>query len=326
MKKHDLVVFGNCATVQMLKFKDMPHIGQTETAVNPFADEIFYGGCAFNVFYGLTRLGVKSYPVLTYADIRFKDKIYEICREYGLETDAIEGPPIRSYSTCLMLEDSSQNHITIMYHFGEDSDKESVEFCPHTIKPEYFRDSKMALMVMGNPGTGYQLTEEIRKSGIPLAFSYRNDPRLLPKKLLDEILPLAEVLFTNEAEAEYLEKLYGQKHITDWFATGKAKVIVTTLGKNGSRIYSKNEDGTYNTVEVPITCAKNGAISAVGAGDGYVAGFMYGYINGKSLELCGQYGSTLSSFVLEKEGSTTNLPTLEQLLARNAQRPDALEE
>ncbi len=326
MKKHDFAVFGNCATVQMLKFKDMPHIGQTETALNPFADELFYGGCAFNVFYCLTRLGVDSLPVLTYADIRFKDKLYEICDEYGLDTSAIEGPPTRSYSTCLMLEDGQQNHITIMYHFGEDSDQGTVEFKPHTIKPEYFQNAKIALMVMGTPATGYKICEEVRKSGIPLAFSYRNDPRLLPKELLAEILPLSEVVFTNEVEAEYLTGLFELKDMTDWFEKGRAKVVVTTLGGRGSRVYHKEEDGSVSFIEVPITKTEAGCLSAVGAGDAFVAGFMYGYVNGKSLELCAQLGSTLSSFVIEKEGSTTNLPTLEQLLARNATRPDARED
>ena len=114
--------------------------------------------------------------------------------------------------------------------------------------------------------------------------------------------------------------------MTDWFNLGKAKVIVTTLGKNGSRIFHKEEDGSVSVIEVPITKTAVGNVSAVGAGDGFVAGFLYGYVNGKSLQLCGQLGSTLSSFVIEKEDSTTNLPTLEQLLERNNGRPDAREE
>lgn len=326
MEKFDFVIFGNCATVQILKFKRMPQIGRTETAVNANADEIFFGGCSFNVFCGLSKLGVRSYPVLTYADIRFQDKIYEICRTYGLPTEAIEGPPSRSYSTCIMLQDEERNHITMMYHFGEDSGQKAVEEYPHTIKPEYFEKAKMALMVMGNPATGYEIIRQVRRTGIPLAFSYRNDPHLLPKELLDEILPETEVLFTNEIEAEYLEQLYGMKKITEWFQTGKAKVIVTTLGKDGCIVYEKEGDGAYKSVRVPITKSNAESIDAVGAGDGFVAGFLYGYIRSKPVDICAQYGNTVSSFVIEKDGSTTNLPTVAQMLERNGKRPDAKEE
>lgn len=326
MEKFDFVIFGNCATIQFLKFEQMPKIGQTETAYNPKADEIFYEGCSFNVFYGLTKLGARTYPVLTYADPRFKDKVYEICDEYSLPTEAIEGPPTRSYSTCLILQDKNHDHITMMYHFGEDSDQQIVEKYPHTVKLEYFDKAKMALMVMGNPAVSFQVMEQVKKKGIPLAFSYRNDPLLLPKELLDEILPEAEIFFTNEIEAEYLQNLYEMKSITEWFKQGKAKVIVTTLGKDGCKVYEKIGTDSYRTITVPITDNGVGAVSTVGAGDGFVSGFMYGYINGKSLETCAQYGSTVSSFVIEKDGSTTNLPTLEQMLERNKKRPDARED
>jgi sugar/nucleoside kinase (ribokinase family) len=77
---------------------------------------------------------------------------------------------------------------------------------------------------------------------------------------------------------------------------------------------------------VPVTECEGPCVDTVGAGDGYVAGFMYGYSKGKSLELCAQYGSTVSSFVIEKRGSTTNLPTLVQMLSRNSRRPDARNE
>ena len=54
----------------------------------------------------------------------------------------------------------------------------------------------------------------------------------------------------------------------------------------------------------------------VGAGDGYVCGFLYGLIRGYDMRACALLGATVSSFVLEKEGSITNLPTEAQLLAR----------
>ncbi len=326
MDRFDFVVFGNCATVQMLKFKQMPVVGVTDTAINPRADEIFYGGCAFNVFYALARLGAKVFPAMTYADIRFKDKIYEICDEYGLPSYAVTGPPTRSYSTCLMLEDAERNHITIMYRFGEDSDRDTGERYPIEIKSEYFERSKMAVMVMGTPTTGFKIVEEVKKSGIPLAFSYRNDPVLLPKELLAEILPQTEVLFTNETEAEYLTGLFGMKRITDLFETGLAKVIVTTLGKRGCVVYEKKRVGAFASTVVPVTETPVGNVDAVGAGDGFVAGFLYGYAKGKPACVCAQYGSTVSSFVIERIGSTTNLPTLEQMLERNRQRLDAEEE
>lgn len=323
-EKYDFVIFGNCATVQVLKFDKMPEICETVTASNPFADEIYYGGCSFNVFYAMAKLGINIYPALTYADPRFEQKIFDICREYGLPTDGIEGPRNKCYTTCLMLQDEDRCHITMMYHFGEDSDKTCIsERYLHDIKPEYFENSETVIMVMSSPSVGYKIMEQVRAHGNPLVFSYRNDPVLLPKELLDEILPETTVLLCNETEAEYLAELYSMEHITDWFERGRAEVIVVTQGKKGSIVYTQNESGNVAGIPVPVTENEVGNIDAIGAGDSFVAGFLYGMVNEKSYETCAQYGSTVSSFVIEKDGSTTNLPTAEQLLERNNKRPDA---
>ena len=83
----------------------------------------------------------------------------------------------------------------------------------------------------------------------------------------------------------------------------------------------------WSTQEVTDTLAVLGAvissrlvegdcIYSVGAGDGFVSGFMYGLAKGHSIKDCSLLGSTLSSFVLEDEGSITNLPTEARLLER----------
>lgn len=323
MEKFDFVTFGNCTTNQILRFDEIPSLGKTSMANNANGAEVYYGGCSFNVFYAMVKLGLRVKPVLRYSDPRFKDKIYEICREHNLPTQYIQAPKFRSYNTCLLLQDKDQNHATIMYRFGEDAEMGALYDQPMDIEPEHFENVKMVMMVMGNPKNSYRILEQIEAHHLDFAFSYRNDPKLLPKELLAEILPRAKVIFTNKCEERYLSELFGWEHITDLMRIGRASVIVTTLGTEGSVVYSKAADGRVEKVQVPITRCEVEDIDAVGAGDGYIAGFMYGYTHGKSMECCAQYGSTLSSFVLEKCGSTSNLPTLEQLLERNARRPDA---
>lgn len=323
MEQFDFVMFGNCTTNQILRFEEMPEVGKTTMACNTHASECLFGGCAFNVFYAMVKLGIRIRPVMRYSDPRFKDKIYGILEEYHLPSEYIRAPQMRSYNTCLLLQDKNQNHMTIMYRFGEDSHLQSFYDEQIEILPEHFENVKMVMMVMGNPKSSYRIMEQIEKHNLDFAFSYRNDPALLPKELLEVILPKAKIIFTNEVEQQYLSNLFGWKHITDLMDVGKAEVIVTTLGSHGSIVYSRDASGAIQSVKVPITKCEVEDIDAVGAGDGYVAGFMYGYIHGKSMECCAQYGSTLSSFVLEKSGSTTNLPNLEQLLERNSRRPDA---
>ena len=68
------------------------------------------------------------------------------------------------------------------------------------------------------------------------------------------------------------------------------------IGKKGSLV--KSGDLVFEIS--PITAK---AIDTTGAGDLYASGFIYGLINGLSLDKAGQIGSILSSTVIENIGA-----------------------
>lgn len=325
MKQYDFTVVGGGTIVQMLRFHELPVVGKTATPINLNPNEPHFGGCGFNVYSGLAKLGASVFPVLTHSNPIMGKRLHEDCIKYGVPETGIFGPEQERYYQCLMMGDDNGDHITIAYWYGADVD--SVNFQHNSsvvLKDEFFSQSKIALLVVGNPDLSGQTVELARKNDVPLAYSYRNDPALVPHDTLHQILNESQILFTNEVEARSIENQFGLDHITDLFRIAKAKIIVTTLGKNGCIVYDKNHGRKYEQIHVPITCIKAGCADSVGAGDAFVAGFMYGISKGKTLETCAQYGSTTSSFVIEKSGSTTNLPTAEEMLERNATRPDAV--
>ena len=111
-----------------------------------------------------------------------------------------------------------------------------------------------------------------------------------------------------------IEKLFGLNMITELFKIGKADIIVTTLGKDGSICYVR-EDGKIRKEEIGI-CQVEQVVDATGSGDAYMAGFVYGYLHGYSPADCCRLGSVLSYFVLQAEGCCTNAPTEQELLQK----------
>ena len=67
-------------------------------------------------------------------------------------------------------------------------------------------------------------------------------------------------------------------------------------GKDGSLIQSGKQ--VYRVPATRVNC-----IDTTGAGDLYAAGFIYGMLNGLSLPLCGEIGSTLAGKVIEVIGA-----------------------
>ena len=63
-------------------------------------------------------------------------------------------------------------------------------------------------------------------------------------------------------------------------------------------------------------------VDPTGAGDAYRAGFLAGYVGGKSLRTCGQMGSVAAAYAVEKYGTMEHSYTkkeFERRLSKNFQ-------
>ncbi|GAH52170.1 unnamed protein product, partial [marine sediment metagenome] len=98
----------------------------------------------------------------------------------------------------------------------------------------------------------------------------------------------------NETEAEALTHKKADKAL-DAMAE-MAEVAVLKMGKDGSMVKRGSE-------KCEIGIEKVNSVDTTGAGDLYAAGFLYGYCNGQSLEVCGRIGSILGGHITEVIGA-----------------------
>ncbi len=321
MKKYDFTVFGCASSVCVFKVKKLPEKGKTVWIENPNA-EPFNGGVGFNICANLASLGASVYPVLSYPDSRLDRLLHDsFCPAYHWPADGLFGPPEGDYRMCFIFRNEQGDHMTVMYRYGDRAGATGEER-PSEIKREFVSDSRMVILASPRPQNTEPILRMLQREGVPYVFSYRNDPVIFPEPILKEILLGASILFMNEQEAQDVRNRLGLDSIADLLRVGRAKVVAVTLGERGCVVYSDAADGP---VRVPITQSDTGLVDTVGAGDAFLSGFMYGHINGKSLEVCAQYGNTMSSFAIERDGSTTNIPSKDRMLARNSRRPDAKE-
>lgn len=317
-QRYDFTVIGTASTVSVLKVRQMPQIGRSTGVENDNFDEVYHGGKGFNICAALARLGQRVYPVLTYADIRQRAYLRDFTERYGLPRDGIQDPPEDSRGTTLMIQDEQNNHITMITQYARRLPG-SDYFRVQTMDPRFFENSRMAIltvpMSMNTPG----ITEALEKTDIPLALSMMYDPYSFPPPLLRRLLLRSELIFMNEGEAAYICREFGLGAVTELFALGRTRLIAVTLGEKGSTVYQKRaEDGSFVSCHVDAVRPETDAPDCVGAGDAYVSGFLYGYLRGLGAEECAGLGGTLAAFVIEKDGSTTNLPDEAALLKRYA--------
>ena len=312
MKTYDFVVCGHVVMNQLLKVKAMPRPGITSYVTNGDFEELFFGGNGLNISYCLAKLGCRVLPVLSHVVADRKAELERMLGEVGAPACALRDPQPGAYGLTVMVQDESGEHMTLVC-------RRSVEGSPprRPMPPKYFLDAEMAVLCVAHPDDVVLFLESVKRFGTPLAFSMRADTKVFPPAVLREILLEAKIIFANEEERAFIERSMGYGSVLELMDAGKAEIIVVTLGERGSVVYAKADGNAGMTVEATRPPK---VVDATGAGDAYVAGFLYGYCGGMDLRTCAEYGGTMASFIIEKDGCLTNVPSREDMLARNASR------
>ena len=122
----------------------------------------------------------------------------------------------------------------------------------------------------------------------------------------DELLSVTNVFLPNEKEARSLsgeEKIDAAADILG----RKVETLAIKLGSEGAL-------GVHKSEKVQVTSIAVNVIDTVGAGDSFDAGFVYGYLNGWSLEKSLQLGCVCGGLSTQRAGGTDGQPTLDEAL------------
>lgn len=309
--RYDVLTSGYVSMDRIIKVKTPLKTGYTSIIANKDNTQIHYGGCSINIAYLLAKLGLKTLPIVRFGGDYRENGFYEFLADGGVCLDAVEIVEEDATSNCCLIADPDNNHITLFYPGAMD------QKYARPMKDEFFENARVGVLTVGSYKDNIEFFNQCRKHRVPLVFGMRCDFDAFPVDFFREVLMESSIIFTNEIERKAIEKLFGFESITDIFQSGKAEIIVTTLGKRGSVFYRKTE----NAIETGmVKAAEFGkVVDTTGSGDAYIAGFLYGYLKGKETLECCSMGSVLSSFVIEKAGCLTNAPDEKAFLTRYQQ-------
>ena len=123
--------------------------------------------------------------------------------------------------------------------------------------------------------------------------------------LKEDILPYVDILIGNLEEYEALLNLNRDQitaiQLLEMISTKfpNIKILLLTDGENGCYYYSLEDRGHIPAERVSV-------IDTTGAGDGFCAGFINGYINGLSLHDAIKSGTSLGGYICQGFGARYN--------------------
>ncbi|ACX52039.1 PfkB domain protein [Ammonifex degensii KC4] len=149
-----------------------------------------------------------------------------------------------------------------------------------------------------------RLPEEVGFSFAPGALYARRG-----LKELEPMLYRCTLLFLTQAE---LETMTGEGVLLNGarlLLNLGVRVVVVTLGGEGSVVV------TPGGCDYQTALAQR-VVDTTGAGDGFAAGMLYGYLKGWPLELAHRLASIVAAFVVENWGARAGMPSLEEAKKR----------
>lgn len=251
--------------------------------------QIRRGGVAANICFGMGVLG--GNPLLVAAVGSDFAEYKKWLETHGVNCEYVHVSKTAHTARFMCTTDQEQNQIASFYP-GAMSESGELELTEIAKKVD-----GLGLVLIGadDPAAMRKHTLACKALGVPfVADPSQQLPRLDGPQTID-VIDGATYLFNNEYEATLIEQRTGWSSDEVLQHVG---VRITTLGKNGARITSR--DG----LDITVPVAQEKVIKdPTGVGDAFRAGFLMGLGWGLELQRCAEVGSLLATYVIETVGT-----------------------
>jgi len=286
----DVISYGEV----MLRFT--PERYRTFLSSNTWNVEV--GGTEANVLVALSLLGLKTEFISFFPDNFLGFKAISELKKYGVGVEKVRLIPEGRMGLYFVELHHRSKGIRVLY------DRRDSSFSIGVLSDtdlEFIRKAKLIHLTGVTPSLS-----EVCKSNVIKICTSKKDSQILSfdinyrkklwgekecRRFLDIILPFVDILFVKKEDYNLLfeEENNEEKILYKLQKTyGKDKIYVLTQGEEGCSVLYKDEyfsQQAYNT----------DVVDRIGAGDAFVAGFLYGYLKGKDLKNSAKYGSLLAS-------------------------------
>ena len=311
--KNTFIISGYTSANFIIRVHNLPKVGLTEIVQNKDNSTLYFGGNGLNVAVYLARLGMNAMPILRGGSDYAEQGYPEFLAENGVSDKAVSIVPDDVTGVCYLAEDDHNDHMTFFYPGAMDG-----KYAPSAYDDAYFEGVDWGVMTVASKADNELFLEAMRKHSIPMAFVMRPDRNAFPAEFLNRVLHFAKLVFMNEMERGYIKETLGFDPTEELLRNGNAEAVIETKGGEGCLVYTM-VDGSVKCDAVAAT-KPDEVVDTTGAGDSFLAGFMYGVVHGFGYADCAKYGATESSFIIEAAGCLTNVPDEKQMLERASAR------
>jgi len=294
-----VAVFGHTNVDHITLVPEFPPMNQS-IQIEGF--QHLWGGTAANVAVVAARLGTPT-TLASFVGKGFPSQFHDHLRESGL--DLTDLTMVEDYPTpeCFIFSDGKENQMAFVIQ-GPMEVADQLDLQTHSIQT-----ADIVHLATGNPIYHMRVAQEAKRLGKTVVFDpgqelhYKWDATTFSK-----MVGLADLMFLNHAEVDRALKYTRQTKPRDLLLY--VDTLVLTRGREGSSM--RTSDGRIDVPMIPARTVED----TTGAGDAFRGGYYAGVHRGMAPRDCLLLAAAVASFVVERQGPQTNIPTFEQAWER----------
>jgi len=301
MPKYDVITaFDICVDFLMDLGSTIPEFGQKEKLVDGYGLEMGGSACIFAC--QCAKLGLSTTGVGSIGNDSFGAFMMDCLKGDGVDTSNIRKNQEKTALTlCLNKTGGDRSILTYMGAMDTVQGPWIEELLPQTRHLHICSYYLLKTLQQAYP----DILKKAKSLGVTVSLDTNWDPEETWDGGIRDILQYVDIFLPNENE---LMLITGKPNVQAAleYAGNLVPIIAVKCGEDGAYAYCKGK--TYKHGAMKITVA-----DTVGAGDSFNGGFIYGYLNGLSMDDCLKAGTTCGSLNASKAGGTAGQPKLADL-------------
>ncbi|MCZ8511075.1 5-dehydro-2-deoxygluconokinase [Paenibacillus filicis] len=276
----------------------------------------YVGGSPANITIGMSRFGLKTAFIGKIANDQMGRFIADYLRRNRIELTNVVTDRTGAVTGLAFTEIKSPTDCSILMYRDNAAD---LQLTPGEVQEELIAKTKVLLIsgtaLAKSPSREavFQALNYAKKHGAVIAFDldYRPYTWTSPEETAVYYNLAAEkcdIILGTREEFDMMETFEHNPEHSDQVTAGKwfdysAKIVIIKHGKDGSIAYT--QDGAdHRAKSFPAKVVKT-----FGAGDSYAAGFLFGVMQGWTLEKSMEFGSAAACIVISSHSCSDAMPT-----------------
>ncbi len=261
------------------------------------------GGAPFNIVNRATALGLKAEVIASVGDDPLGAELTALVASKGNSTKYIQQHPTLQTSVVnIAVGDNGEPHYDIVYPVAWDDIKIDASIISLVKSASSFVYSSLGLRDERSREVLFQLLAfaQLKICDINLRDGHYTKETIL------RMIKQADILRANETELDMISSWLGLDHLDrkeqmqSLAERYNYKMVITTLGGEGAVCFIDDRWHVQPVFKIEVK-------DTVGAGDAFLASFIYSYLHQQPIEQCMKFACAVGSLTASKDGGTPSI-------------------